>query len=177
MIVKPVKKSEKIEPVAKLTPPHDKDELSKGKNKFLPNQKLKLAFLPSLFHNFQSATIKHQYKSAQNGIEKQGNVSLVYSYRDDPNSDESKIWKKTNFFSISKVDVAAVVQYCAGLDADIALIMRSNYESDLIPIELYLVDLKVGKTVYHQKSYPIVYTLLEEIEAQVIKSIQALTDI
>jgi len=167
------------QPAVKLTPTLEKNEIGSVKKTIVSNQKLKLAFLPSMFQNLQSVPIKHQYESAVSGIEKQGNVNLVYSYRSDPDSDKSKIWKKNNMFSASEIDAAAVVQYCAGLDADIALIMRTTAQSDFIsiPTELYLVDLKEGKITYHQKSKSVSYTLLEEIEAQVVKSIKSLTDI
>lgn len=176
VVEKKIEQREKNQPTAKLAPTHEKNEIDSVKKTFESSQKLKLAFLPSFFQNLQSVTIKHQYESVLNGIEKQGNVSLVYSYRDDPGADKSKIWKKTKLFSSSEVDAAAVVQYCAGIDADVALIMRSTTEYDQIPIELYLVDLKVGKISYQKKSYSISYTLLEEIEAQVIKSIKTYTD-
>lgn len=176
VVEKKIEPREKNQPTEKLAPTHEKNKIGNVKKTVEANQKLKLAFLPSLFQNLQSVTIKHQYESVLNGIEKQGNVSLVYSYRDDPDADKSKIWKKTNLFSTSEVDAAAVVRYCSGLGADIALIMRSTGNVNHIPIELYLVDLKVGKISYQQKSYPNSYTLLEEIEALVIKSVKTFTD-
>ena len=137
---------------------------------------VKLAFLPSKFQRsaYSHYTTKQQYETAIRAIEKQEKVDVVYAYWKDPASSASKIWKDKGLFSTAEIDVAAVKQYCADMDADVALIMRSSEATR--ELESYLVDLKSEEIIYSVKSSFYSYNLFEDIELQVAKALSTIID-
>lgn len=179
-IGKPVARRDQEQSTANIPPPSDNEIASHKKNaSTLTAKAIKLAFLPSLFQkdHLGAAPVKHQYQSALKAIEDQTNVSLVYTYWDDPKSDLTNIWKK-GFFSVATVDVAAVGDFCTDMGADMALMMKSSPSQNAdAETEVYLIDLNVGAIIYQKKSSNHIYNLLEEIESEVVKAMEKLSNI